>query len=193
MTVAEGIDITDTELAPRIRPLYRREYEALVEQGFFANEDLELLQGHIVRAAEEGPPHAGINSRLNRVLVEAIPAEEGEVRVGSPLAISDLSLPHPDFAVVAPRLTYRAAHPTTASLVIEVADSSRRVDLGFKAVLYAAAGLRDYWVVDLTRDELVVHREPAGTTFASITRHRDGVVRALSHPGLAVDVRDLLR
>lgn len=193
MTTTDRIDITDTELAPRIRPLYRREYEALVEQGFFADEDLELLDGRIVRAAEEGPPHAGINSRLTRVLIEAIPAEEGEVRVGSPLAISDLSLPHPDFAVVAPLVSYRAAHPTTASLVIEVADSSRRTDLGFKAVLYAAAGIRDYWVVDLTRDELVVLREPAGTTFGAVTRHRDGVMRAMAHPGLAVDVRSLLR
>jgi hypothetical protein len=48
-------------------------------------------------------------------------------------------------------------------------------------------------LVDLTRDEIVVHREPAGTTFASVTRHHDGVVEALHHPGVAVDVLDLLR
>jgi Uma2 family endonuclease len=134
-----------------------------------------------------------VSSRLNRILVEGIAAEEGEVRVGSPLAISDLSLPHPDFAVVQPRASYRDAHPTTASLVVEVAHSSRRTDLGLKAVLYAAAGIGDYWVVDLVRDELVVHREPAGTMFAAVTRHRDGLVRALRHPGVAVDVGDLLR
>lgn len=64
---------------------------------------------------------------------------------------------------------------------------------GLKAVLYAAAGIGDYWVVDLTRDELVVHREPAGTTFASITRHRDGPVTALHHPGVVIDPRHLLR
>lgn len=113
--------------------------------------------------------------------------------MGSPLAISDLSQPHPDFAVAAPQVGHRAAHPTTASLVIEVADSSRPTDLGLKAVLYAAAGIGDYWVVDLTRDELVVHREPAGTTFASITRHRDGPVTALHHPGVVIDPRHLLR
>jgi Uma2 family endonuclease len=184
--------VEDVEQTPRTRPLYRREYEALAAQGFLADEDVELLDGRIVLLADEGPPHADVNSRLTRILVEAVPAEEGEVRVGSPLAISDLSLPQPDFAVVAPSASYRAAHPTTASLVIEVAHSSRRTDLGLKAVLYAAARIGDYWVVDLTRDELVVHREPAGTTFASVTRHRDGRVRALRHPGVAVDIGELL-
>jgi hypothetical protein len=51
----------------------------------------------------------------------------------------------------------------------------------------------DYWVVDLTRDEIVVHRRPTGPRFAEITRHRDGVVVALHHPAVTVDVRDLLR
>lgn len=177
----------------RTRPLYRREYEALGAQGFFADEAVELLDGRIVLAAEEGPDHAAVNSRLTRILVEGIPADEGEVRVGNPLGISDLSMPEPDFAVVEPRPNYRAAHPTTASLVIEVARTSRRTDLGLKAVLYAAAAIRDYWVVDLVHDEIVVHREPAGTSFGSMTRHRDGVVRALRHSGVAVDVGDLLR
>ncbi|HVL98230.1 MAG TPA: Uma2 family endonuclease [Egibacteraceae bacterium] len=185
--------VDELEGGPRIRPLYRREYEALAAQGFFADEDVELLDGRLVLAAEEGPSHAAINSRLTRILVEGVPATEGDVRVGSPLAISDLSLPHPDFAVVEPTGGYRVAHPTTASLVIEVAHSSRRTDLGLKAALYAAAGLADYWVVDLGRDEVVVHREPAGTSFASVTRHREGVVHALHHTGVAVDVAQLLR
>jgi Uma2 family endonuclease len=177
----------------RTRPLYRREYEALGAQGFFADEAVELLDGRIVLAAKEGPDHAGVNSRLTRILVEGIPAHEGEVRVGNPLGISELSMPEPDFAVVEQRPSYRAAHPTTASLVIEVARSSRRTDLGLKAVLYAAAGISDYWVVDLVHNEIVVHREPSATSFGSVTRHAAGVVRALHHPGVAVDVADLLR
>lgn len=177
---------------PRTRPLYVREYQALAAQGYFDDEKVELLDGRIVLAAEEGPPHAGANSRVNRLLVEAIPAAEGDVRVGSPLHVSDLSLPEPDFAVVAPRTSFAAVHPTTASLVVEVAQSSRRTDLGFKAVIYAAARIADYWVVDLVRGEVVVHRDPDGRTFTTITQHRDGIVRSLAHPGLAVDVHALL-
>ena len=62
-----------------------------------------------------------------------------------------------------------------------------------KARLYAAGGVADYWVVGLGRDEIVVYRDPAGGTFDSVTRHSDGIVRALRHPAVAVDVRALLR
>lgn len=177
----------------QIRPMYRHEYEALGALGFFDDEHVELLDGQVVLAAEEGSSHAGVHRRLNRILVEAIPAEEGEVGVGNPLSLSDLSSPQPDFMVVPPSDAYRAAHPTTASLVIEVANASRRLDLGFKAVLYAAAGIPEYWVVDLVREEIVVHRDSAVKTWESITRHRRGLVRALRHPAVAVDVRALLR
>lgn len=175
------------------RPLYRHEYEALGALGFFADERVELLDGQVVLAAEEGPAHSGVYRRLARILVEAIPAEQGEIGIGNPLALSNLSSPQPDFMVVPPSDAYVQAHPTTASLVIEVANASRRLDLGFKAVLYAAAGIPDYWVVDLVRKEIVVHREPAVKTWESITRHRVGLVRALHHPAVAVDVRALLR
>lgn len=184
------MDSCDTSLPAR--PLYRREYETLGALGFFDDETVELLDGQIVLAAEEGPPHAGVYRRLNRILIEAVPAEEGEVGVGNPLHLSDLSSPQPDFMVIAPSDAYVQTHPTIASLVIEVAKASRAVDLGLKAALYASAGIPDYWVVDLLRGEIVVHRDPAVNTFASIARHRRGVVRALRHPAVAVDVRALL-
>ena len=55
----------------------------------------------------------------------------------TPIAVSDLSEPEPDLYVTVPRSTYRAAHPTTATLVIEVSHTSRRRDLGIKARIYA--------------------------------------------------------
>src|SRR5688500_14476458 len=98
------------------RPLYRHEYEALGALGFFDDERVELLDGQVVLAAEEGPAHGGVYRRLNRILIEAIPAEEGEVGVGNPLSLSNLSSPQPDFMVVPPSFTYTQVHPTTASL-----------------------------------------------------------------------------
>jgi Uma2 family endonuclease len=107
------------------RPLYRTEYEALGRQGAFEDEKVELLDGQIVYAADEGPPHAAVCSRLTRILVEGIPASEGTVRVGDPLALSDLSEPEPDLLVAPPDPgTYRTGHPTTTSLVIEVAHAA---------------------------------------------------------------------
>lgn len=184
--------MTATDPLPRTRPLYRHEYEALGRQGFFDEEKVELLDGQIVLAAEEGPDHAAILRRLNRLLIEAVPAGEGEIGVGNPIGLSDLSSPEPDLMIVAPAATYRRAHPTTASLVIEVSRTSRRLDLGLKSRLYAAAGIDDYWVVDLVRAEIVVHRDPQGEAYADVTAHAQGAVQALHHPAVAVDVADLL-
>lgn len=174
------------------RPLHRTEYEALGRLGAFEDERVELLDGQVVYAAEEGPEHAGVCARLTRLLVEGIPAGEGEVRVGNPLAASDWSEPEPDFFVTTPSSAYRAAHPDHATLVIEVAQTSRPRDFGLKASVYASAGVPDYWVVDLARRAIVVHRDPQGSAFASVIAHSDGVLTPLHHPGATVDVRDLL-
>lgn len=70
------------------RPLHRSEYEALGRQGAFKDEKVELLDGQIVYAADEGSLHAAVCSRLNRILVEGVPASEGTVRVGNPFALT---------------------------------------------------------------------------------------------------------
>ena len=55
-----------------------------------------------------------------------------------PLIVSDISAPEPDLAVVPGSWRdYREHHPTTAPLVVEVADSSLAYDLTTKASLYA--------------------------------------------------------
>lgn len=55
------------------RPLYRSEYEALGRLGTFDDERVELLDGHVVHAAEEGPPHAAVCARLARLFFDRSP------------------------------------------------------------------------------------------------------------------------
>lgn len=83
---------------------------------------------------------------------------------------------------------YRRRHPTSASLIIEVSRSSRKRDLTIKARIYAQANVADYWVVDLAKRQVVVHRGPADGRYLSVTRHRDGRLRPLHHPGVELDV-----
>jgi Uma2 family endonuclease len=58
--------------------------------------------------------------------------------------------PEPDLAVVPGRPRDYTGHPTTADLVVEVADTSLDFDTNDKKLLYARAGIRDYWVVDIS-------------------------------------------
>ena len=79
-----------------------------------------------------------------------------------PLALPALTCePEPDVAVVAlDTPTNEARRPTSASLIVEVAESSLAYDRDRKGPLYAAAGIQDYWLVNLPERCLEVHRQP---------------------------------
>ncbi|MCI0703358.1 MAG: Uma2 family endonuclease [Planctomycetia bacterium] len=62
----------------------------------------------------------------------------------------------PDIAVV-PITQGADSHPV---MVIEIADSTLAHDTGEKAGQYAAAGIRDYWVIDVIERRLHVFRDP---------------------------------
>ncbi|HEX4420785.1 MAG TPA: Uma2 family endonuclease [Kofleriaceae bacterium] len=147
----------------QIRPLRRAEYDQLVALGAFAGERLELLQGALVEMSPPHAPHAATIARLTKLLVRRT-SDRYELRFQLPLAIADDSEPEPDVAIVAAG-DYRHAHPTTALLVIEIADSSLARDRR-KAALYAAAGIPECWIVDLTARVVEVSSAPSASGYA---------------------------
>jgi Uma2 family endonuclease len=77
-------------------------------------------------------------------------------------------VPEPDLAVVpGRRADYVGAHPTHAVLVVEVADSSLRLDRDEKGSLYARARIGEYWIVNLVDRVLETYRDPAPEPGAS--------------------------
>ena len=78
-----------------------------------------------------------------------------------PLALDPDSEPKPDIAVVlgSPR-DYRDAHPTSAELIVEVADSTLAYDRERKAKLYAQAGIQECWILNLLDRQLEIYRQP---------------------------------
>ena len=178
----------------------RVEYERLVDLGLFVGERLELLDGVLVVREPQGSAHAAIVMQIGQILATAF-GEGWHPRLQAPLALGEHSEPEPDIALVAgaPR-DYVAAHPSTAVLVVEVADSSLRLDRRFKAAVYARAGLREYWIVNLVDRALEVYRNPrpaADTaydwTYGSVEiLHPPAVVTPLAAPAVQIIVSDLL-
>ena len=174
-----------------IRLLRRSEYDALVSSGSFENERLELLYGQLVTMSPQGTAHAFSVQRLSKLLTLAL-GQRADVRIQLPVAASDDSEPEPDVAVVDVG-DYLDDHPSDCHLVIEVADSSRKTDLELTARLYAEMGVPDYWVVDLARRELVVHRDPAGDRYREVRTFGAGAsVEVLRFPDVVVRVDDVL-
>ena len=77
-----------------------------------------------------------------------------------PLILGQHIDPEPDVAIVAGSPRDSKLHPTTASLVIEVSDSTLQYDTTTKVDLYAAAAIPEYWVLDLNARALRVYRDP---------------------------------
>lgn len=160
---ATGATSTLTAMAQApltLRRWTRQEYERLVDLGAFEREPVELLGGQLIVAEPQGSYHVTavgmIGSRLGTVLPQG-----WIVRMQAPLALDDESAPEPDFAVVRGTWAdYREAHPTSAALLVEVADSSLAFDRDKKGSLYARAGVADYWIVNLVDRMLEVYRDP---------------------------------
>jgi Uma2 family endonuclease len=182
------------------RRFRRAEYDRMVDLGMFDGERLELLDGLLVVREPQGSSHAATIAQVARVLELAF-GPGWHARLHSPLALDDESEPEPDVAVVtgAPR-DYLRAHPSTAALVVEVADSSLRLDRRLKAGLYARAGLADYWIVNLVEGVVEVHRDPQPAADAPHdwayrwmgVLHPAGAVVPLAAPERSIPVADLL-
>jgi Uma2 family endonuclease len=178
----------------------RAEYDRLVELGIFAGERLELLDGLLAVREPQGSSHAATVGQIGDALRSAFGAG-WHTRLQAPLALDDDSEPEPDVAVVAGEYRdYNTRHPSTAALVVEVADSSLGLDRRLKVGLYARAGLPEYWIANLVEGVLEVHREPRpepetayGWVYRSVEiLHPPAAVTPLGAPGSLIPVADLL-
>jgi Uma2 family endonuclease len=135
------------------------QYCQLDELGVFGDRHVELIEG-ILYEMTINPPH--VTSTL--LVVEALRSVFGDgwvIRLEKPLEAGRRSLPEPDVSVVAGTIRdFATRHPASASLIIEVGDSTLRKDRTLKAHLYAQAGIADYWIVNLNDRQVEVHRDP---------------------------------
>jgi Uma2 family endonuclease len=169
------------------------------ESGLFDDCRPMLINGDVFEMATPGPAHNVATSLADYVL-KSIFATGFFVRVQMPLVLGQRSDPVPDLAVVVGGPRDYPTHPTTAELVVEVADTSLDMDTGPKARLYAAAGIADYWVIDLNNRLLIVYRDPRpdttnpfGASYATVTSLPLGQsVNPLASPQSSVNVADLI-
>lgn len=177
----------------------RVEYDRLVELGFFQpGERLELIDGQLVVREPQGARHAGTIRRVLAALRRAL-GDTWQIDSQLPIALDEDSEPEPDVAVV-PSGAYLDAHPSRPVLIVEVAETSYRIDRRYKTSLYARARVPEYWIVDLVHGTLEVHREPEasatalyGWRYGSVeTLRPPATVTPLVAPTRPIPVTDLL-
>jgi hypothetical protein len=136
------------------------QYERLGELGFFDGKRVELVCGHIYTFMTVNSPHS-IAVQLCDEALRAILSAGYRVRIQQPLDLGRRSHPEPDLALVQAGIRdFCDSDPTTASLVIEVSETTLGYDRVVKAHAYALAGITDYWILNLVDRQLEVHRNP---------------------------------
>ena len=82
----------------------------------------------------------------------------------NPLDIGQLEL-YPDFAVLEPKDYDRLPRPEDVLWIVEVSKSSLVYDRTAKLADYAATGIPEYWVADLSARHFEVYTAPEGTGY----------------------------
>jgi Uma2 family endonuclease len=168
------------------------EYDRMVGAGVFDHgrrRRLEFIRGEIRAMTPIGSEHEEAVDRLTEWSFRSLPAAKARVRVQNSIGLPGLeSAPEPDIAWVI-RRDYSRARPTAADvlLVIEVAESSLDYDCGEKSDLYAAAGIAEYWIVNLVDRRIEVRRDPALEGYRSRKTYAgDEEVRPLAAPEIVL-------
>lgn len=171
-----------------------REYERLLEVGMIGPEErTELIDGVIYRMT----PQRSRGAVAIHLIEDALEGAFGagiHVRLQLPLTLGEHSEPEPDIAVVAGAIRdYVEHHPTMALLVVEVSDTTLSFDRRVKGSLYGRHGIPEYWIVNVQRSQVEVHRDPSPNGYKSVTILKRGdTVTPLARPEASITVTDLL-
>lgn len=145
------------------------EFERLIELGIFTEDDrIELIEGELVPMAAKGNRHELVRDELMNWMMERKPATlrlSSEIGWRPPDADTYVE---PDLLICPRALKGVTVAPAEVLLAVEVAHSSLRFDSTTKAKLYAALGVREYWVIDAEMLTTRVHRQPSAQGYGSV-------------------------
>ena len=174
------------------------EFEHLTELGTFDGRRLELLDGEITDKMSQNQPHFNAVLLMQYKLLSLF-GQGYLVLIQLPMHIGD-SKPEPDAAVIEGVPQRELPIPSTALLVVEIADTTLDSDRDVKSHIYARAGIPDYWIVDINARQIEVRRDPRadptkplGWTYGSLqTLGETDSIAPLARPDASFPVFDVL-
>ncbi len=137
------------------------EVEAMVAAGVMEEDErVELIGGELVPMSPKGNQHEVVKIALVDRWIRARP-EDCRLAQETTFRLSEDTYLEPDVVIYPRAAGLRGLTGAIVLLVVEIADSSLRYDMGRKAGLYASFGIRELWVIDAVRLTARVFREPA--------------------------------
>jgi Uma2 family endonuclease len=172
------------------------DYYRMADAGILAPGDrVELIDGEIIQMSPIGTRHLGCVNATTAVFFNAFKGR-AVVSGQNPVQLSDFTEPQPDVVLLKPRKDfYRGKHPEAvdALLVVEVSDTTLAYDRDVKLSYYAAAGIPEVWIEDLSSDRVLVFRNPIDGVYpVPLVLRRDESISVQAFPDTAFTVSDFL-
>jgi Uma2 family endonuclease len=187
----------DEPESDRLEPIKLRvqDYLLLDQAGAFRTwGKTELIEGIVYAVSPQHRPHGFVKDELAYRLRRALETRESPLHVATEqsVAMAPFSEPQPDIILTTAPRGPGAIPVDTVSLLVEVADSTVRFDLGDKARAYAVAGVPEYWVADVNARVIHQMSSPEGEIHAERREVAFGeVVEAMTIMGLKVETEGL--
>jgi Uma2 family endonuclease len=177
--------------AERIHRITADIYERMAAGGLLPERGVELIDGLVVEMSPKGDRHSYAVTCLNAQFVDQRRGRYAVYADSLSLRLGPRDEPEPDIALARTIRSYarERPRPEELALLVEVADTSLAFDLGEKRAKYAAAGIPEYWVVDVQRNVVHVFRNPHGDAYADLrVAHAGEVISPAEFPDVAIDL-----
>jgi Uncharacterized protein conserved in cyanobacteria len=152
-----------------------QDYMQLFERGILKpDERTELINGKVRTMLPAGIPHSQIVVKLVELIHDVVPRKEWCVYAQNTIEVAG-NLPEPDLCIAqgpSQRYDHRRPQAEDVSMIIEVAETSLHYDRGEKLRLYAAAGIKKYWIINLVDSQVETYCEPMPATENSPPNYR---------------------
>src|SRR5688572_9912212 len=142
-----GATLDARPAGPRTHRFSATEYLRMADQGFFEDQRVELIDGQILDMSPQQPPHRLAVTRCFRLALRAYddPARffvlsQSTLRLGE-------DLPEPDLYVLPCAEGIDESTYPLPLWVLEIADTTYKLDIGAKLSVYARHGIEDYLVL----------------------------------------------
>jgi Uma2 family endonuclease len=153
----------------------------------------------LIEMSPQSADHAWAVRKTTAVMTQLFSPPIWFVNVQLPFSVPGDSLLEPDLAICLAADLSAAQHATKAGLVIEIAASSLTLDRD-KATEYAAAGVPEYWIVNLNERCIEIYRDAVADPTAALgfryppptVAGCNDVIALKNDPNMIVKVIDLL-
>ena len=169
------------------------EIEAMVAKGIILEDErFELIGGEVVPMSPKGNRHELVKKALQQYWTPLIVGSAIDLITETTLRVGQDEFFEPDFLFWPRSIPLKDVTAATALLIVEVADTSLRYDLGTKAGLYARLGLNELWVINAETLVTTIHREPQPTRYANVENKQPYErIEPIRAPSLAVTLGTL--